>query len=128
MNESIPNAFVFKVFIKGEYRMCVCPRVNDKWAEKDIFYVDNPQADLYNTLQEKLFHIIFVSYEKDDKGGFWIKPSDKPFFVKSDTVIAEDLYRQDKFFSTIEKAYKEIYEQSESTSGQGGQTSSSEEK
>lgn len=111
-----PNAFVFKVFIKGQYRMCVCPRVDDKWSEKDIFYVDKPQADLYTDLHEKLFHVIFVSYEKDDNGGFWIKPSDKPYFLKSDTAIAEDLYHKGEFFSTIEQAYKEIYEQSESTS------------
>lgn len=128
MNQTLPNAFVFKVFIKGEYRMCVCPRVDHKWSEKDIFYVENPQKDLYDGLDNKLLNVIFVTYEKDDKGGFWIKPGDKPFFVKSDTVIAEDLYHKGKFFSTIEEAYKTIYEQSEDTSGQGGQTSPSEEK
>lgn len=113
MNQSLPNAFVFKVFIKGEYRMCVCPRVDDKWSEKDIFYVENPQTDLYNGLDNKKFNVIFVNYEKDDQGGFWIKPGDQPFFVKSDKVLAEDLYHQGKFFSTIEDAYKTIYEQSE---------------
>ena len=109
MNQSIPNAFVFKVFIKGEYRLCVCPRIDDKWSEKDIFYVEQPQKDLFDGLDNRLFNVIFVTYEKDDKGGFWIKPGDQPFFVRSDTVVAEDLYHQGKFFSTIETAYNDIY-------------------
>lgn len=89
--------------------MCVCPRIDDKWSEKDIFYVENAQKDLYDTLEDKKLHVIFVNYEKDDQGGFWIKPGNQPFFVKSDNVTSEDLYHQGKFFSTIETAYNDIY-------------------
>lgn len=114
MSQTLPNAFVFKVFIQGQYRMCVCPRVNDQWSEKDIFYVENPQKELFDGLDNKFFNVVFVTYEKDDKGGFWIKPSESPYFLKSDTIVAEDLYHQKKFFSTIEDAYNEIYKKSES--------------
>jgi len=114
MGQTLPNAFVFKVFIQGQYRMCVCPRVNDQWSEKDIFYVENPQKELFDGLDNKFFNVVFVTYEKDDKEGFLIKPGESPYFLKSDTVVAEDLYHQKRFFSTIEDAYNKIYNKSES--------------
>jgi hypothetical protein len=125
-NNKKPNAFVFKVLIEGEYRMCVCPRIDGHWSEKDIFYIDNPIKELYDALEERLFNVIFVVYEKEADGGFWIRPPNDPKFLKSDTAIAFEMYRKGQFFTAIEDGYQQLYEQQ--TSGQGGQTPSSEEK
>lgn len=125
-NNKKPNAFVFKVFIEGEYKMCVCPRIDGHWSEKDVFYVDTPMKELYDILEERLFHVIFVVYEKDADGGFWIRPPTNPKFLKSDTAIAFEMYRKGQFFTIIEDGYQQLYEQQ--TSGKGGQTPPSEEK
>ena len=126
MSETVKaNAFVFKAFINGEYRMCVCPRVDGQWSEKEIIYVDNPVKELYDALEERLFHVIFVVYEKDDKG-FWIKPGSNPTFLKSESAIAQDMYHKGEFFATIEKGYQQIYEQQ--PSGEGQQATTGEEK
>ena len=34
-----PNAFVFKALVEGEYKLCVCPRIDNKWSEEDIVYI-----------------------------------------------------------------------------------------
>ncbi len=112
MSEKIkPNAFVFKVFIDGKYRLCVCPRIDDEWSEKDIFYVNEPGEQLINTLDDTLFHIIFIVYEKDETGGFWLKPGDDPMFLKSDTNKSAEMYSRGQFFPTIEKGYQQLYGQ-----------------
>ena len=116
------NAFVFKAFIEGQYRMCVCPRKDGAWSEKDIVYVDNPIKELYDDLEEQLFHVVFVVYEKDDTG-FWIKPGDNPTFLKSNTAIAKEMYQKGEYFSTIEKGYQQIYEQQSSGEVQQAPTS-----
>jgi hypothetical protein len=121
MNElTKPNAFVFKAYIDGEYRLCVCPRVNDKWSEKDIVYVkDDPYKEFDDVLDNKLFSIVFVGYTPDESGnGFNIKNVNS-HYIKSDTDIAQDLYMKGQFFNTIEKGYQHFYEQSER---QGEQT------
>lgn len=116
------NAFVFKAFIDGQYRMCVCPRKDGAWSEKEIVYVDNPVKEMYDELEERLFHVIFVVYEKDDKG-FWIRPGSNPTFLKSDKAIAQEMYQRGEFFTTIEKGYQQIYEQQSSGEGQQATTS-----
>ena len=107
-----PNAFVFKVLINEEYKLCICIRINGAWSETDIVYVDNPINELYDSLEEKLLHVIFVNYEKDENGGFWLRPCENAHFIKSTTLIAQDLYHQGRFFPTIEEGYQKIYEQS----------------
>ena len=127
MSKSIrPNAFVFKAFIDGEYRLCVCPRIKNKWSEKDIVYVkDDPYKEFNEVLDNKLFSVIFVGCQEDPTGigGFTIKNVNSQF-LKSDTVIAEEMYRNGTFFTTIEKGYQTFYE----SERQGEQTTSSEEK
>lgn len=106
-----PNAFVFKAFIDGEYRLCVCPRIDDKWSEKDIVYVkDDPYREFDDVLDNKLFSIIFVGYIQDsnDSGGFTLKHVNS-HYMKSDTDVAETMYQQGQFFSTIEKGYQQFY-------------------
>lgn len=128
-----PNAFVFKAKIEDDYKLCVCPRINDEWSEEDIFYLSEPQKDFYDSIEEKLFHIVFVIYRKDDNG-IWIDPGDDPFFIKHDEITSEQLYANQQFFSTIEGVYKKVYENSESeieiiekeSGGQGGQTETDE--
>lgn len=119
-----PNAFVFKVLINDEYKLCICPRVDGAWSEADTVYIDNPVKELYDSLEEKLLHVIFVNYEKDENGGFWLKPCENSHFIKSATLIALDLYSQQQFFPIIEQGYRNIYEQS--SERQGGQTQTSE--
>lgn len=114
MNElTKPNAFVFKAFIDGEYRLCVCPRINNQWSEKDIVYVkDDPYREFDDVLDNKLFSVIFVGYVKDSENdkGFTLKHVNSQY-MKSDTDIAETMYQQGRFFSTIEKGYQQFYEQ-----------------
>ena len=116
-----PNAFVFKAFIDGEYRLCVCPRINDKWSEADIVYIkDDPYKEFDDTLDNKLFSVIFVGYEEDPTGvgGFTLR-NVKSQFLKSDTSIASEMYNKGTFFETIEQGYQLFYEQPER---QGEQT------
>lgn len=120
-----PNAFVFKVLIDGEYRVCVCPRIDNKWSEKDIVYISDYDGRYDDVLDNKLFSVIFVGCQEDPTGigGFTIKNVNSQF-LKSDTVIAEEMYRNGTFFTTIEKGYQTFYE----SERQGEQTTSSEEK
>lgn len=131
MNDEIeikPNAFAFKALIGDQYKMCICPRISGSWSEQDIFYVENPIKEVYDSLDDNLFNVIFVVYEKDE-AGFWIKPPTKSYFLKSDTAVAKDMYLIGNFFSMVEKGYQHFYEQkSEQTSGEGEQTQTSEEK
>lgn len=118
-----PNAFVFKAFIDGEYRLCVCPRINNKWSEADIVYVkDDPYKEFDDVLDNKLFSVIFVGYEEDPNGsgGFTLKNVNSNY-IKSDNAIASEMYAEGSFFSTIEKGYQHFYEQPER---QGEQTAS----
>ena len=120
-----PNAFVFKVLIDGEYRVCVCPRIDNKWSEKDIVYISDYDGRYDDVLDNKLFSVIFVGCQEDPTGiGGFIIHNVNSQFLKSDTVIAEEMYRNGTFFTTIEKGYQTFYE----SERQGEQTTSSEEK
>jgi hypothetical protein len=116
--EKLPNAFVFKAFIDGETRTCVCPRIDNKWSEADITYIkDDPYKEFDEVLDDKLFSVIFVGYEPDTNGstgfGFTLKNVNSNY-LKSDTSIASEMYNEGSFFSTIEKGYQHFYEQSSS--------------
>lgn len=110
-DEVKPNAFAFKAYIDDQFRMCICPRISGSWSEQDTFYVENPMKEVYDSLDNKLFNVVFVVYEKDKDGGFWIKPPTKPYYMKSDTAIAKDMYANGEFFKMVEKGYKFFYEQ-----------------
>lgn len=131
MNESTkPNAFIFKALIENEYKLCVCPRIDGRWSEKDIVYIkDNPYTTFDDVLDNVLFSILFVGYEEDPTGigGFKISHVNSKF-MRSDKDTSQDLYQRGLFFSTVEKGYQQFYEQPEQTSGQGEQTPPSEEK
>jgi hypothetical protein len=115
MSKSIkPNAFVFKAFIDGEYRLCVCPRIKNKWSEKDIVYVkDDPYKEFNEVLDNKLFSVIFVSYTLNETTDEFSLKSIDSHYLKSDTAVAKEMYRNGTFFETIEKGYQLFYEQSE---------------
>jgi hypothetical protein len=129
MNElTKPNAFVFKAYIDGEYRLCVCPRIDDKWSEKDIVYIkDDPYKEFDDVLDNKLFSVIFVGYIKDSENdkGFTLKHINS-HYMKSDSDLSETMYQQGIFFNTIEKGYQQFYEQQ--SSGKGITSTSSEER
>jgi hypothetical protein len=108
-----PNAFVFKAYIDEEYRLCICPRINNQWSEKDIVYVKNDTyKEFDDVLDNKLFSVIFVGYEKDSEkdDDFTLKHVNS-HFLKSDVDISETMYREGRFFSTIEKGYQLFYQQ-----------------
>ena len=115
-----PNAFVFKAFIDNEYKLCVCPRIDNKWSEADIVYIQDYDGAFDDVLHEKYFSVLFVGYEKtnDANGKFTLKNVNAQY-IKSDTAIASDMYANNSFFNTIEKGYQHFYEQSER---QGEQT------
>lgn len=123
-NLTKPNAFVFKAFIDGQYRLCVCPRINDKWSEQDIVYVnDDPYKEFDDVLHNDLFSVVFVGYIPDVSGnGFNIRNVNSQY-LKSDTAIASEMYNKGTFFETIEQGYQLFYEQPER---QGEQTQTSE--
>ena len=125
MNElTKPNAFVFKAFIDGETRVCVCPRIDNKWSERDIVYVHNYDGAFDDVLHDKNFSVLFVGYEKTDDttGAFTLKNVNSQY-LKSDTSIASEMYANNSFFETIEEGYQLFYEQPER---QGEQTQTSE--
>lgn len=119
MNElTKPNAFVFKAFIDNEYKLCVCPRIDNKWSEADIVYIQDYDGAFDDVLHEKYFSVLFVGYEKtnDTNGKFTLKNVNAQY-IKSDTAIASDMYADNSFFSTIEKGYQHFYEQQSSREG-----------
>ena len=119
-----PNAFIFKAYIDGEYRLCVCPRINDKWSEVDITYIQNYDGCFDDTLDNELFSVIFVGYEQmqDGQGSFTLKDVNSKY-LKSDTAIAREMYQNNNFFETIEEGYKIFYEQPTERQGEQTQTS-----
>lgn len=128
MNNTIekPNAFAFKAKIgeSEETQLCICIRENDKWMTDDIFFVPEGHPELSPYIDEQLFNIVFIGYEKDKDGeGFWIKHQNS-YFMKSDSILTEDLFKNGEFFNVVEKGYQSFYEQS--SERQGEQTSSSE--
>ena len=62
---------------------------------------------------------IFIGYEKDVKGdGFYIKHQNS-YFMRSDTILSEDLFNKGEFFNTVEKGYQSFYEQSITSEREG---------
>ena len=115
-----PNAFVFKAFIDNECRLCVCPRIDNKWSEADIVYIQDYDGAFDDVLHEKYFSVLFVGYEKtnDTNGKFTLKNVNSQY-IKSDTSIASEMYNEGSFFSTIEKGYQHFYEQSITSEREG---------
>ena len=119
-----PNAFAFKAKIgeSQEIQLCICIRENDKWMENEIFSIPEGHPELSPYLDEQLFNIVFIGYEKDVKGdGFYIKHQNS-YFMRSDTILSEELFNKGEFFNTVEKGYQSFYEQSITPEWQGGQT------
>lgn len=129
MNEfEKPNAFAFKAKIgeSKELQLCICLRENDRWAEDNIFSIPEGHPELSPYIDEQLFNIVFIGYEKDESSdGFWIKHQNS-FYMKSDTVLTEDLLNSGEFFKLVEKGYQSFYEQSISPEWQGEQAPPSE--
>jgi len=79
-----PNAFVFKAFIDNEYKLCVCPRINNKWSEADIVYIQDYDGAFDDVLHEKYFSVLFVGYEKtDDTNGKFTLKNVNAQYIKS---------------------------------------------
>jgi len=112
-NTEKPNAFAFKAKIgePQQIQLCICVRENNQWMIDDIFYVPEGHPELSPYIDDQLFSVVFIGYEKDKSGdGFWIKHQNS-FFMKSDTILTEELLNNGEFFKTVEKGYKSFYEQ-----------------
>lgn len=109
-----PNAFVFKALINGEYKLCICPRINNKWNEREIVSIQDYDGSFDDVLDNKLFSVIFVRYEPnpDGSGKLTLKNVNSNY-LKSNVDVAEEMYYRGNLFSTIEKGYQHFYEQSE---------------
>jgi len=127
MNElNKPNAFAFKAFIDDEYRLCICPRIDNKWDEDKIFYIKDYNGSFDDVLDNKLFSIVFIGIDENYETNTDIKLKEVDSrFMKSNNDIAQEMYMKGNFFSTIEKGYQQFYEQSES-SREGQQATASE--
>ena len=123
-----PNAFVFKALIENEFKLCLCPRIDGQWSEKDIVFIkDENAAKMFDdVLDNILFSILFVGYEDDPTGIGGIKLlNTNSRFMRSDKESAQSLYQRGMFFTTVEKGYQQFYEQPES-SREGQQATPSE--
>ena len=127
MNElNKPNAFAFKAFIDDEYRLCICPRIDNKWDEDKIFYIKDYNGSFDDVLDNKLFSVVFIGIDENYETNTDIKLKEVDSrFMKSNNDIAQEMYMKGNFFSTIEKGYQQFYEQPES-SREGQQATSSE--
>jgi len=127
MNElNKPNAFAFKAFIDDEYRLCICPRIDNKWDEDKIFYIKDYNGSFDDVLDNKLFSVVFIGIDENYETNTDIKLKEVDSrFMKSNNDIAQEMYMKGNFFSTIEKGYQQFYEQSES-SREGQQATASE--
>jgi hypothetical protein len=107
-----PNAFAFKAKVSDtqDIQLCICIRENNQWSTESIFYIPEGHPELSPYIDEQLFNIVFIGYEKDESGGFWIKHQNS-YFMKSDTILTEDLVKSGEFFNTVEKGYQSFYEQ-----------------
>ena len=125
MNElTKPNAFVFKAKVgePKQIQLCVCIRENDTWMENDIFSIPEGHPELDPFIDEQLFNVVFIGYERDEnKEGFWINHQNS-FYMKSDTILTEDLLNNGEFFKLVEKGYQSFYEQSITPEREGEQT------
>ena len=113
-----PNAFAFKAKVgeSQEVQLCICIRENDKWLEDNIFYIPEGHPELSPYLDEQLFNIVFIGYEKEGDG-FWIKQQNS-YYMKSDTILSENLFKNGEFFNTVEKGYQSFYEQPSERQGE----------
>lgn len=129
MNEQIkPNAFAFKAKVgeKKETQLCICIRENGKWMENDIVFIPEGHPELSPYLDENLFNIIFIGFEKDtENDGFWVKDQNS-YYMKSDTALTEDLLKKGEFFDIVEKGYQEFYEQPNTSERKGESSPTSE--
>ena len=127
-NQDKPNAFAFKARVgeSQEIQLCICIRENNKWMENEIFSVPEGHPELSPYIDEQLFNIVFIGYERDEnKEGFWIT-NQNSYYMKSDTILTEDLFNSGEFFKTVEKGYQSFYEQSITSEREGVQTSTGE--
>lgn len=110
---SIPNCFAFKVKIEDKFKTCICPRINEKWSEDDIFYIENEDEDeLFSRLNQDLdneyFNIIFLNIIPDKNN----KPqivTDNPTFLKSYNLKSIELYNEGRFFDLVEMGFMKCY-------------------
>ena len=78
MNNTIekPNAFAFKAKVgeSQEIQLCICIRENDKWLENEIFSIPEGHPELSPYIDEQLFNIVFIGYERDENKEIFCLP------------------------------------------------------
>ena len=110
--ESGPNAFVYKLLLDGEEKICICPRINNEWNEEYAFYVPEIAKEWEDELDsEHLYVIFFDLIQKNDEE--ITMNFERSQFLISPSIKTLDLYNQDSLLDVIESGYKHIYHKNE---------------
>lgn len=104
-----PNAFAFKLKTDDGEKICICPRIDDKWSEDDIFHLEHDVPKLDNELDAEKFNIIFINLVPVGEDAFNIS-IENGSFLKSNHSPAE-LYKENKFFELVENGYTKLYKE-----------------
>lgn len=113
INDDIPNCFAFKMKIDETYRVCICPRINDKWSEIDIFYDSDSNNELIKNIDQDLdpeyFNVIFLNIKQQENSESFDLVANNPQYLKSNELKSIDLYNDGKFFDLVEAGYLKCY-------------------
>jgi len=102
------NAFLFRGKIdKNNTRICVCLRKDSTWDENSTFYISSEFKDAEDYLSDKHFNVMFANYSEDPEGNFSIEQYNLLTLEDRELTI-EELYLQNKFFSTVENGYQKL--------------------
>lgn len=111
--ENIPNCFAFKIKIEDDYKVCICPRIDDKWSELDIFYEQDTNNQLIkaieNDLDPEYFNVIFLFLKKQENSDQFDLVANNPQYLRSNELKSMDLYNEGKFFELVEAGYLKCY-------------------
>jgi hypothetical protein len=110
-----PNCFAFKLKVDDDYKVCICPRINNKWSELDIFYVPESGNQVIEKIEHDLdpefFNVIFLTIRKNEETNSLELIAENPQYLKSKTLKSINLYNDNKFFELVEYGYQKcIYD------------------
>lgn len=108
-----PNCFAFKMKIDDDYKVCICPRIDNKWSELDIFYVPESGNQVIEKIEKDLdaeyFNVIFLTIRKNEENDTMELIAENPQYLKSNALKSIDLYNDNKFFELVEHGYQKCY-------------------
>lgn len=112
-NVEFPNCFAFKMKIDDDPKVCICPRIDGKWSELDIFYVPDSGNQVIDRIEKdldaELFNVIFLTLKKNTETDTIELIAENPQYLKSTVLKSIDLYNDNKFFELVEFGYQKCY-------------------